>query len=231
MLDWYDNFYIKWGQKLAEKLENVLWITPNGISYFRLLGCIPQFACFYLGGFYYVVGGILNEVLYLVDRTDGALARVRGTTSQYGHWIEVIGDRLVIGTSGLFGLFVALGVWRETGDILIWILLFFTVYAKFADRAILTMNLEDKSPDGVMERLQEDNNEIKQKKIYKLASKMDTWHYEIVIICALLYYPLKAILTIHPIMFGMILSTLMVQVNWLGRLYVSLRFFIRNKFV
>lgn len=128
-------------------------------------------------------------------------------------------------------MFIALGVWRETGDVLIWILLFFTVYAKFADRAIQTMNLEDKSPDGVMERLQEDNNEIKQKKIYKLASKMDLWHYEIVIICALLYYPLKAILPIHPIMFGMILSTLMVQVNWLGRLYVSLRFFIRNKFV
>ena len=231
MLDWYDNFYIKKGQKLAEKLVTVLWITPNGISYFRLIGCIPLYYCFYLGGFFYMIGAVLNEFLYLLDRTDGALARLRGTTSQYGHWVEVLGDRLVADTTGLFGLFVALGVWRETQDILIWILLFFTMFAKYADRVILTMNLEDKSPDNVMARLQEDNVEFKKKKLYNLASKMDSWHFEIVIICAFLYYPLGWLFTIHPVMLGMLISTVLVQANWVGRLYVSIRFFIRNKFI
>jgi len=231
MLDWYDDFYIKWGLKLAEKCDPYKWITPNGISYFRLIGCIPQFACFYYGGFYYIIGAVLNEILYLLDRTDGALARVRGTTSQYGHWIEVIGDRLIIGTSGLFGFFIALGVWRATGDVLIWILLFFNVYAKFADRAIISMNMEDKSPDGVMDRLQEDNEKIKKSGLYHLTSKMDLLHFQIVIVCAFLYYPLSAMLTIHPLMFGMLISSILVQTNWLGRLFVSLRFFIRNKFI
>lgn len=228
MLESYDNFYIKHGNNLAKKWEHIEWITPNGISYFRLLGCIPMFYCFSQGGIYYLIGAILNEILYLLDRTDGALARVRGTSSQYGHWIEVLGDRLIAGQAGLFGLFLALGIWKETQNVLVWILLFWNVFAKYADRAILSMNTEDKSPDGVMVKLQVDNEGFKKKKLYKIASTFDTWSYEIIIIFAFLYYPLKPFLTIHPVLLGFFISTVLVQANWIGRTYVSIKFFKKN---
>lgn len=102
MENFYLNFYRRCAQPFVDAVEDVGWITPNRITYFRLVGNIPIFYCFYMGGIFYIIGAFLNEVLFLLDCMDGQLARQRGTSSQFGHWLEVLGDRLYISVGGIF---------------------------------------------------------------------------------------------------------------------------------
>jgi len=231
MTNWHLKIMRMLAQPAVDGVVNVKWITPNRISYFRLLLNIPQFFCFAFGGMYYVIGAILHEIIYFFDCMDGQLARTRGIPSQYGHWIEVLGDRLYQGIGGIFGFFVAYGVWRETQSSLPWILLAVVLFGKYADRAIVAMKLEDKSPDQIMTKMQEENVQYKKSKLFGLVMLFDSWHFEVVILCALFYFPLKHILPIHPITFALIISAVMSQAHWMGRFIMSLRFFIKNKMI
>lgn len=106
------------------------------------------------------------------------------------------------------------------------------MFGKNADRAIVSMIMEENSENDIMKSLREENAKFTQKKIYKISGWfLDLWTHEIVILCALLYYPLKVIFTIHPLVIGMVFSAILVQGNWIARIYVSLNFFIKNKHV
>jgi phosphatidylglycerophosphate synthase len=231
MTNWHLKIMRMIAQPAVNAVVNVRWITPNRISYFRLLLNIPQFFCFAVGGVYYIIGCVIYEFTYYLDCMDGQLARARGTSSQYGHWLEVLGDRLYQGLGGFFGFFVAYGVWHQTQSMIPWVLLAVILFGKYADRALVSMQLEDKSPDQIMTKMQEENVQYKKSKLFQLVMLFDSWHFEIVLLCALFYYPLGILLPMHPVLLGMWISAVMSQVQWVGRFVMALRYFIKNKLV
>ncbi|HDY87848.1 MAG TPA: hypothetical protein ENH82_06990 [bacterium] len=215
----YDFYYIKWGQSLAEYLNRYTWITANRITYFRLIMLLPMFWCFYHGEYWYIIGAVLNEFIYLLDRTDGALCRLRNDCSEYGVWLEEAGDRLI----GLYGVFffITFGLWNQTGLVIVWILLFFHIYARYADRILFA--LKPKRNINEIQNILEDNRQ--EARAQPVIRFIDTCSYQIVIFTALLYYPLGFVLPVNPMLAAIFLSTGIVQISWIGRFYFAIKYF------
>jgi phosphatidylglycerophosphate synthase len=73
------------------------WITPNRVTLaaFTLgLGAAGAFAQGSHG--WLIIGALLYHVSFIFDCVDGKLARVRGTGSVFGLWLDFIFDRLLV---------------------------------------------------------------------------------------------------------------------------------------
>ncbi|MBW6435510.1 CDP-alcohol phosphatidyltransferase family protein [Actinoplanes hulinensis] len=87
------------------------WVTPNRLSLLAFGVGLGAAACFWAG--WLIAGALLFHVAFLIDCLDGKIARLNGTGSVFGVWLDYIFDRLrvVICALGLFG-----GQWQRTGD-------------------------------------------------------------------------------------------------------------------
>lgn len=70
----------------------VKFISPNAISFFSLL--VGLFSAILLLGGNYVLAGIIYWFSYILDLSDGEIARLRNKASKFGAWFDGILDRI-----------------------------------------------------------------------------------------------------------------------------------------
>ncbi|MFG2193426.1 CDP-alcohol phosphatidyltransferase family protein [Streptomyces sp. NPDC048639] len=70
-------------------------ITPNQITWFALFLGLGAAACFAAGSWgWLILGAALYHVSFILDCMDGKLARLTGTGSVFGAWLDYVFDRV-----------------------------------------------------------------------------------------------------------------------------------------
>ncbi|MFF5210845.1 CDP-alcohol phosphatidyltransferase family protein [Streptosporangium sp. NPDC000396] len=96
--------------RLTLLVANHTAVTPNGLTRLSLALGLGSAACFAFGQL--VAGAALFYVSFMVDCMDGKIARLKGTGTAFGLWLDYVGDRIrvVCCATGLaFGQYVATG--------------------------------------------------------------------------------------------------------------------------
>ncbi|WP_344977898.1 CDP-alcohol phosphatidyltransferase family protein [Streptosporangium fragile] len=98
--------------RLTLLVANHTAITPNGLTRLSLILGMCSAVCFGFGQL--VAGALLFYVSFAVDCMDGKIARLKGTGTAFGLWLDYVGDRIrVVCCAG--GL--AFGQYAATGDL------------------------------------------------------------------------------------------------------------------
>ncbi|GII53123.1 hypothetical protein Pth03_15120 [Planotetraspora thailandica] len=97
--------------RLALVIANHTSITPNGLTAISMLLGFGSVAAFGTGEL--VLGALLFYLSFLVDCMDGKIARLKGTGTPFGLWLDFVGDRIRFACCA-FGLGV--GEYSRTGD-------------------------------------------------------------------------------------------------------------------
>jgi phosphatidylglycerophosphate synthase len=91
------------------------WITPNVLSVLAFILGLASAACFAMQDRWWLVAGALFfHLAFVVDCMDGKIARLNGTGTMFGVWLDFILDRVrvVLCTVALMG-----GQYARTGDV------------------------------------------------------------------------------------------------------------------
>ena len=98
--------------RLTLLVANHTSITPNGLTRFSLILGMCSAICFASGRL--AAGALLFYVSFMVDCMDGKIARLNGTGTAFGLWLDYVGDRIrvVCCAAGL-----ASGQYVATGDV------------------------------------------------------------------------------------------------------------------
>ena len=104
---------------LASRLVRLVspWrrVTPNRLTVGAFLVGVAAAACFWQQSYpWLVAGAVLFHLSFVIDCMDGKIARLNGTGSVFGAWLDYVFDRLrvVVCTIGLFG-----GQYARTGHL------------------------------------------------------------------------------------------------------------------
>jgi len=92
--------------RLTRRLAGVRWITPNRITLTAFAIGLLAAACFTQASRGWLIGGAaLYYVSFLLDCIDGKIARLNGTGSIFGMWLDYILDhvRIITCVTALFG--------------------------------------------------------------------------------------------------------------------------------
>ncbi|MEU4619370.1 CDP-alcohol phosphatidyltransferase family protein [Actinoplanes sp. NPDC023801] len=90
------------------------WATPNLLSLAAFAVGLGAAACFWQGEYKWLLAGaLLFHLAFVLDCMDGKIARLNGTGSLFGTWLDYVFDRLRVVTCALalFG-----GQWHLTGE-------------------------------------------------------------------------------------------------------------------
>ncbi|NUT10294.1 MAG: CDP-alcohol phosphatidyltransferase family protein [Nonomuraea sp.] len=98
--------------RVALPVANRTRMTPNGLTVFSLVLGTVSAACFAMDRL--VAGALLFYLSFMVDCVDGKIARLKGTGTPFGLWLDYVGDRVrvVLCAGGL-----AYGQYALTGDV------------------------------------------------------------------------------------------------------------------
>ncbi|MEU4829780.1 CDP-alcohol phosphatidyltransferase family protein [Streptosporangium sp. NPDC023615] len=98
--------------RLTLLVANHTSVTPNGLTRLSLILGMCSAICF--AGGRLVAGAVLFYVSFAVDCMDGKIARLKGTGTAFGLWLDYVGDRIrvVCCAAGL-----ASGQYAVTGDV------------------------------------------------------------------------------------------------------------------
>src|SRR4051794_28937500 len=96
------------------------WATPNVLTTLAFLVGLGSAACFWQGTYGWVLAGaVLFHLSFVLDCMDGKIARLKGTGSVFGAWLDYVFDRLrvLVCTVALMG-----GQYVRTGDfVYVWL--------------------------------------------------------------------------------------------------------------
>ena len=109
------------GVYVAERIAQYPKITPNKVTLLSfVLLLIAAYFITVAKYPYLIFSSILIILAFFLDYVDGSLARVRGTGSTFGKWMDMF---LGLGPFTLVILFYAamFGVFRNTGNYLVWV--------------------------------------------------------------------------------------------------------------
>lgn len=98
--------------RLALLVANYTSITPNGLTRLSMLIGAASAVCFSQGRL--AEGAILFYASFAVDCMDGKVARLKGTGTPFGLWLDYVGDRIRVACCA-FGL--AYGQYVENGEL------------------------------------------------------------------------------------------------------------------
>jgi len=90
-------------------------ITPNQVSISTIFLAMGAALAYIYGNF--IAGGILVQVINIVDGVDGEIARIKHTGSPYGEIIDSLSDRVV---EIVLCLAIGYGVWHAKGSFSGW---------------------------------------------------------------------------------------------------------------
>ncbi|GAB3152595.1 CDP-alcohol phosphatidyltransferase family protein [Microbispora hainanensis] len=97
--------------RLALLVANHTSITPNGLTRLSMLIGFASAAAFTEGML--VAGAVLFYLSFMVDCMDGKIARLKGTGTPFGLWLDYVGDRVRV-VCCAFGW--GFGEYTRTGD-------------------------------------------------------------------------------------------------------------------
>ena len=96
------------------------WITPNRLTFAAFLFGVGAAACYWQQTWgWLIAGAVLFHLSFVIDCMDGKIARLNGTGSVFGAWLDYVFDRLrvLVCTVALMG-----GQYARTGDfIYVWL--------------------------------------------------------------------------------------------------------------
>ncbi|MFG2054206.1 CDP-alcohol phosphatidyltransferase family protein [Micromonospora sp. NPDC048930] len=101
--------------RLVRLVAPYRWITPNRLTVAAFLLGLAAAACFALQDYpWLAAGAVLFHLSFVIDCMDGKVARLNGTGSIFGAWLDYVFDRLrvVVCTIALMG-----GQFERTGDL------------------------------------------------------------------------------------------------------------------
>jgi phosphatidylglycerophosphate synthase len=102
--------------RLVQFVSPYRWITPNRLTFASFALGLGAAACFAVADYAWLVAGAaLFHLSFVVDCMDGKVARLNGTGSVFGIWLDFIFDqlRVVICTIALMG-----GQYVATGEVI-----------------------------------------------------------------------------------------------------------------
>jgi phosphatidylglycerophosphate synthase len=197
-------------------------ITPNQVSLFRGILNIASLILFALGDTKSLIYAfVIFQIFEILDHVDGDLARFKNLRSKLGLFLEWLIDLLESTMQGFLGLCVSIGIYRQTGDFVI----FFVFIAITMGHALSPSKLA--SDSRKLEHAQYgDYLSVKEGKTFvvrcfRFIEILFLWQNQIILWAALLYYPINKYLHFNPLFWGMIIIAFMVQLNWLRKLYVE----------
>ena len=83
-------------RRITARIADVRWVTPNHLTcYSLILGLTGCLMWLYGTWFSAVTGTIIFHLGYILDCSDGELARYRGTVSRFGEALDPIFDRIL----------------------------------------------------------------------------------------------------------------------------------------
>lgn len=103
--------------RLALLTANHTSITPNGLTGLSMLLGVASAACFAAGEL--AAGAALFYLSFTVDCMDGKIARLKGSGTSFGLWLDYVGDRVrvagcafgfAVGEGDLWALWLAAGI-------------------------------------------------------------------------------------------------------------------------
>lgn len=104
---------------LVKATANRTSITPNQLTIAALLLGGGAAACFAMGEWaWLLLGALLFHLSFVLDCMDGKIARLKGTGTVFGSWLDYVFDRVRVLTCGVA---LMAGQFAATGDgIFIW---------------------------------------------------------------------------------------------------------------
>jgi phosphatidylglycerophosphate synthase len=98
--------------RVALPVANRTRLTPNGLTVLSLVLGTVSAACFAMNQL--VAGALVFYLSFMIDCVDGKIARLKGTGTPFGLWLDYVGDRVrvVLCAGGL-----AYGQYTLTGDV------------------------------------------------------------------------------------------------------------------
>ncbi|GAA3528202.1 hypothetical protein GCM10022419_003770 [Nonomuraea rosea] len=99
--------------RVALPVANHTRLTPNGLTVLSLVLGTVSAACFAMNQL--VAGALVFYLSFMIDCVDGKIARLKGTGTPFGLWLDYVGDRIrvVLCAGGL-----AYGQYALTGDVI-----------------------------------------------------------------------------------------------------------------
>src|SRR4051794_2273439 len=97
--------------RLTLIVANHTSMTPNGLTRVSILLGLGSAACF--STLHLVAGAVLFYLSFTVDCMDGKIARLKGTGTPFGLWLDYVGDRIRV-VCCAFGL--GFGEYARSGD-------------------------------------------------------------------------------------------------------------------
>jgi len=205
-------------------------ITPNQVTLLRSLIIVPNFYLFALGEYMgYLIGSILMVLNTLFDYVDGDLARITKKTSQTGEWLESLFDAPFAYLHSFLGFFLAIGIYKETGIVEVWPVLFFSLLGVHLND-VFNKYMKLKTGSKMAEEFQNKYDSIKSRfGIVNTIYIIIRHNFLIVLICSILYFPIQDYLRIHPILLGFIIYAGTNQIIWLSRVLIQFKHIILKK--
>ncbi|KAB8198077.1 hypothetical protein FH608_004810 [Nonomuraea phyllanthi] len=98
--------------RVALPVANRTKITPNGLTVFSLVLGAVSALCFATN--HLIAGAVVFYLSFMIDCVDGKIARLKGTGTPFGLWLDYVGDRVrvVLCAGGL-----AYGQYALTSDV------------------------------------------------------------------------------------------------------------------
>jgi hypothetical protein len=98
--------------RVALPVANHTRITPNGLTVLSLVLGVASATCFAMNQL--VAGAAVFYLSFMIDCVDGKIARLKGTGTPFGLWLDYVGDRIrvVLCAAGL-----AYGQYALTGEV------------------------------------------------------------------------------------------------------------------
>ncbi|MEV0235705.1 CDP-alcohol phosphatidyltransferase family protein [Nonomuraea sp. NPDC050786] len=98
--------------RVALQVANHTRLTPNGLTVFSLVLGAVSAACFATNQL--IAGAVVFYLSFMIDCVDGKIARLKGTGTPFGLWLDYVGDRVrvVLCAGGL-----AYGQYALTSDV------------------------------------------------------------------------------------------------------------------
>lgn len=188
-----EKIFQKIGLGIARKISNFP-ITPNHVTVLKLpLGALMVYSIsmekFYLAGLTIVLVKIL-------DKVDGALARITKKTTKFGAWLDMSLDR-VFWSIMLFTL--TLRSYQDTKSLTVWIVLSLILFLNLIFQNLFYLNSGFPKTFSLSDQKQKFKKSLKINLIYEAIFSFYYLFEEFVAIALILYVPIKNILQINTI--------------------------------
>jgi len=193
-------------------------ITPNQVTIFRCIMMLFILYQFYLQKYINLLVGVVGLFFWdLLDCVDGDLATLRGNVTKFGEFLEIFLERPLGKLAGLFGFAIACGIYHQTKDIKIWIVLFFLMMGDYLTTIFGNFRMKMKLEVAVKGEDSGKQGKEVFKKLAKVIREVTYYELQVTAIFALLYYPFGKFFHLNSLYLNLIFFALLKNLLWLSR--------------